>query len=44
MGIYGCGTSGFSPHAYRLKHIAKLLLKYRSGTWNKIVKYGQSLQ
>jgi len=42
--IYGCGTSGFRLHSHRVKHIAKLLLKYRSGIWNKMTKSGRSLQ
>ena len=42
--IYGCGTSGFALQAHRLKHVWKLLIRYRSGIWNRLNKRGRALQ
>lgn len=42
--LYGCGTSGFNLQAHRVKHFWKLLIRYRSGIWNRLAKHGRSLQ
>ena len=42
--IYGCGTSGFNLQAHRVKHFWKLLIRYRSGVWNRLIKRGQLLR
>ncbi|MHA1537100.1 MAG: nucleotidyltransferase domain-containing protein [Alphaproteobacteria bacterium] len=42
--LYGCGTSGFSLQAQRIKHIWNLMIRHRGGIMKRLVKQGRSLQ